>query len=181
MAGRPQARALAAEIAHRATEQNETPLEYICSWLASGESLSKLARDIGVSQPAMSKYANGLPNAKERIKEARSEGAHAMVDKAHLLLEDCEHDRDAIAIAKARVELITWQAERLNQTEFGGQKQQINVNVNNIGSLSLDAMRTRSLPTHSTHARVTNVGEPLVIASVIDQSSVDASDDNATT
>ena len=126
-----------------AAAEGMTPLELICSRLADGQSLSSLAAEIGLSRPRLSTYAHSLPGAKERLREARSEGAHAMIDRARDILDNLvTPDRDQIALAKAKIDLITWQAERLNQTEFGGAKQQVNVQVN-LGNLSLDAMRNR--------------------------------------
>lgn len=142
MAGKPLARALTASIATAAQAESVDPLTFICNRIAGGQSLSALARELNAPRSAMSTYANGLPGAKEALRVARAEGAHAMVDEARDLLDGVELERDAITVAKAKVELLLWQAARLNQTEFGETKQQVNVQVN-VGSLSLDAMRAR--------------------------------------
>ena len=126
-----------------ANVQETTPLAMICDRIADGQSLARYAAEHGVTRSTLSRYVHSLPGAKEDLRVAREAGAHALVDQARDILEKLvSPDRDAIALAKAKVELTMWYAERLNQTDFGGAKQQVNVQVN-MGSLSLDAMRNR--------------------------------------
>jgi len=128
-----------------ATAEGTTPLAMICDRIANGESLSHVATEVGVTRSTLSRYVHGLPGAKEELRVAREAGAHALVDAARDILDKLvSPDRDEIALAKAKIELTMWYAERIAQTEFGGQKQQVNVQVN-VGSLSLDAMRVRTV------------------------------------
>ena len=185
MAGKPHSANVVSAIAKEAEQAGVTPLEYVCNRIAGGDYLSTIAAELNLSRALLSTYVNALPDAKAKLKEARSEGAHAMYETALAAWDATKLlTKEDIAIAKGKSDTLLWGAQRLGRTEFGEDKQQINVNVNNIGSLSLDAMRARVLD-NVTHARARLIEagpeQPNVLESDTPKSEIVLSDDSTTT
>ena len=183
MAGKPHSGAVVAAITKAAEQAGVEPLVYVCNRLAGGDYLATIARELGLSRALLSTYVNALPGAKDALKEARSEGAHGMFEQALAVWDAPLETKEEIAVAKGKSDTLLWGAQRLGRTTFGEDKQAINVNVNNIGSLSLDAMRARVLDniTHTRARLIEALPAESVINSSIANEPVVLSDDDTTT
>ena len=127
-------------IAERAASANQTPLEYVAGWLADGQSLANLARELKCSRSSLSSYALGLDGADGVLKKARVAGADALVDQARHVLETTERSREGIAIAKALSEMLVWQAGKQSRAEWGDVPATVAIRVD-LGSAHLSALR----------------------------------------
>jgi hypothetical protein len=78
--------------------------------------------------------------ATARLTSARARGASELVAEGKELIDNVAPDRDAIAKAKAQVEVRTFIASRWNREEWGEAPKQV-TNVT-IGSLHIDALRS---------------------------------------
>ena len=142
-------------IAARAAEANQSDLEYVAGWLADGQSLANLARELKCSRSALSGYALGLDGAAGALREARTAGADALVDEARHVLETTERTREGIAISKALSEMLLWQAGKQSRAEWGEISPTVAIRVD-LGSAHLSALRElrarhvpRSLPSET--------------------------------
>lgn len=159
MAGQPIYRLVRSAIDARALRAGRTPLDYLCLWIESSQSLAALARDIADNEgvklalkqvtvrPLISRYAHFLDPDGTALVLSRERGAYAMVERAGELLDDTELDPENPAIsavrlnkAKAQSEYLVWLAARLNQSTFGERKAVTAVQIN-IGDTILAAMR----------------------------------------
>lgn len=151
MPGRPLRRAMIQELEARATEA-ELPdiLSYIEGWLESGQTFQDLAQDIAVaigkplSRSMVSTYVNSLPDAPQRITQARAAGAHAHADKALELADTVKPQADEIAKVNTQIRLRQWLAEKQNKEAYG-QSSKVEV-THTLNTLHLDALRARHIP-----------------------------------
>jgi hypothetical protein len=150
MASRPMYRRLIALLKKLATEEigeEATPLDWVCAWIEDGKTVNAMHVYVGerfgepLSRPWLSGCINKLtPDAKERIAKARQVGTHQLVEDAQEIADATkdEPNREAIASAKLRSDLLLWRAKAYNRAELGEKPASININLN---TLHLDAMR----------------------------------------
>lgn len=159
MAGTPKKRLMLKELERRAhiasEDQGETitPLQYVCEWVAAGQPMADLIRDMNVTEPnlkldsagILSSWVNSTKEGKVMISEARAVAAHALAEQGMDILDDSDEDRDAIAKNKARSDYRKWLASVWNRPQYGQEAQQVQVNVN-LPMLHIEAMRKREMP-----------------------------------
>jgi len=110
--------------------------EAIISQVASGRTLSSIARELGVPRETLSNLMYRDEERGEALRAARARAADALVDDA-LDIADAA-DPTAIAKAKLQVETRQWIASKYNRAVYGSEKAQVEIN---LGSLHLDALR----------------------------------------
>lgn len=96
--------------------------ENIIERIASGETLTAIAKDLGKSRAALSDWLNADSTRSARAKTARAAAAAAWDDKAEELLTDA---KDPFDLAKAR-ELAShyrWRAKAVAPKEYGDKVQ----------------------------------------------------------
>jgi hypothetical protein len=128
-----------------------TALDYAVSYVASGGTLTQLATDVSkalewdISRDMLMRYlGEGQPDARRRFEDARSTGAHGLVEQAIQIADEANtSDKEHLAKAKMRADARLWTAERWNRKDMGKAPDvQITVNHN---TLHLDALRVRQL------------------------------------
>jgi hypothetical protein len=120
----------------------DSPEMVIYKHLASGGTITALARDAGIERSTMSKLLTMHPPYTQARDEGRKDGADALADDTRSILEglvDKEGLTSAdVALARERVQNLKWHAGVNNPDRFGKQDQQVTVN---IGELHLEALR----------------------------------------
>jgi hypothetical protein len=165
LAGQPKRAKIIAELTRRAIEKLEradaTPLDYAEEWVASGDTLVGLAKDLSgvlgveVWRAQLSKILHeiGGSEAEARLERARRAGAHALAEASRDIADDESLEKDDVPRAKLRIDTRLRIAEAWNPSELG-RKQGTVVNVT-IGNLHLDSLRSRpAQATLSTPAEV---------------------------
>jgi hypothetical protein len=135
--------------------EDASPLDYVCFYLAGGQTLNDLAAELTtelgtpVSRQHVSQTAHELePAAKERIAAARTESAFAFAEATKDIADQAEPTAGGAAKARLQIGSRQWLAERFNAELFGTRPANINVN---IGALMLDALRQpMPPPLHAT-------------------------------
>lgn len=155
MAGQPIKRALIAELERRGKLEDPplSGLDYVCEWVAGGQTMRDLVRDVNVTTKLdlnldttlLSSYVNATKEGKQKMIQARAAAAHILAEQGMEILDDADEDRDAIAKAKGRAEYRRWLAGAWNREAYGQQQAQVSVNVN-LAQLHIDAMRKREIP-----------------------------------
>jgi hypothetical protein len=113
-------------------------VDRIVERVAEGDSLKKIADEIGISRSFLSWKVNAIPGVKERLVEARKARADKWGEEAIEIADSVEADPNQINKARLRIDSRKWLAGVDDPDRFG-QKQQ-NVNIS-IGGLHLDALR----------------------------------------
>lgn len=110
--------------------------------VADGETLTAVARSMGLSRSMLGDWLNHTPERAELLRRARAASASALAEQA---LEMADTN-DAAAHGKTRlqIEMRRWLAGRYAPDEYGEQKQP-GVEIN-IGSLHIDALRNSLIP-----------------------------------
>jgi hypothetical protein len=167
MAGRQRRKEMAWELERRLAEWTQTQdegsydvLDYACSWVASGHTLTKLTDEISetlkwdISRDMLMRYLkDGRPDAARRLEQARLDGAHGMVDQGIKIIDDASTaDKEQLMKAKMQAEIRQWTAERWNRKELG-RAPEVQITVNN-NTLHIDAMRTRQVQLSNHEERV---------------------------
>lgn len=129
MASRPRRTALIAKLTKLAAEEigaDASPLDYLCAQLAHGALFSELAQFLAaemnhpVSRTFLSMTAHQLaPDAKQRIADARREGALSLGERAVEIADASEPTSGAAARARNSMSARFWLAERANPALAG--------------------------------------------------------------
>jgi hypothetical protein len=106
--------------------------------VADGDSLQKIANELGVSRSFLSWKINMLPGVKDRLAEARRSRAEKWADDALDIADNVDADPNQINKAKLRVETRKWLAGVDDPERFGTKQGQVHIS---IGGLHLDALR----------------------------------------
>lgn len=103
--------------------------EEILERISKGEKIADIAKDFGISQPAISK---ALLDDPEWI-EARKAGALSRIERWEKEIEEIGADSNSVMLGRAREMLshARWRAEREFPQTWGQQKQTINI-INGI-------------------------------------------------
>lgn len=124
----------------------------IIARIASGDTIAGVARTLyrpdglAIDRSTLSNMLRRDPERAARVKQARTEGASAMVDQALHLVDDAALDKDAIQKARVQAELRVKVAGLIDRESYGPSQPQVNVQVN-VEGMHLDALRHRRLPT----------------------------------
>lgn len=170
LAGRPKRRALIQQLTKLAAEELEdgnAHLEYVVRWIENGGTTRDLAKLITegageeITGSYVTRYLNDVyPDTYgPAMTAARSVGAFAIVEETQDIADDLTHglpDKNKTAIAKLRIDTRLWMAERYNRKELGAPKDQ--AVVINIGSLHMDALRSRSTARVTAPSSETDTG-----------------------
>lgn len=106
--------------------------------VASGETLTAIAKELGVSRGFFSWKINKVPGMKEALEKARKARAEAWADEALEIADNVPENPNAIGKAKLRVEQRRWLASVNDPETYGQKKSEVNIS---IGALHLDALR----------------------------------------
>jgi len=117
-------------------------IHYIIERIANGESLVKIAKDVGqMSRWTLYIWLKDDPERWRLYQQAREVGADALVDEAQEILDTADHkDSASVASARNRAQFRQWQAEMRNPRTFGRPTAKTEVNLN-VGLLHLDTLR----------------------------------------
>lgn len=125
--------------------------------IADGETVGHIAQSINleghgpISRSWLSHQINGNPKRKELVREARSIAAGAYAEKAMDIADEVLPDRDHVAKAKLRVDLLMKHAASLDPQTWGEKKEPAGVTVN-IQTLHMDALRWREIAPEAVEA-----------------------------
>lgn len=106
--------------------------------ISNGDTIAKIAEEIGISRTFLSWRLNAQPGMKERLVEARRGRADKWADDALSIADNVPEDPNAINKAKVRIETRKWLAGVDDPDRYGQKAAQVNIS---IGSLHLDALR----------------------------------------
>jgi hypothetical protein len=171
MSGQPKKRALIEELERRTREEfglsgSETHADYALLWLENGGTILTLAESISgakgiqIMRASLDKYIRSLdPEWEPKSRRARAHGSFTRVEQAELIAET-KTDKDDVPYAKLRVDTKLKVAAMFNREEFGERKG-TNITLN-LGTLHIDAMRRRALPS-ATATAIDEVAEVLTI------------------
>lgn len=149
MTGRPKLREFVRRLEEAsAAAGHETPMDYVLERIANGDSLSKIALEVG----NMSRWTLYLwiKQDEERLRiyeHAREVGAAALVDQAQEILDTADvKNPAAVMSARNRAAFRQWQAAMQDRKTFGrptAPATQVNLS---IGALHLDVLRKHGGP-----------------------------------
>jgi len=115
--------------------------------VASGESQTAIARSFGVSQGFFSRVIH-LDDARARdFRGAKRLAATEYAEEAKDIVDNAPLDRDAISKAREQASVRRWLASCFDRDQFGEAAPDVNVTVNTIEHLHLDALRHRMVET----------------------------------
>ena len=112
--------------------------EALLDRISNGDTIGKIAEEIGISRTFLSWRLNAQPGMKERLVEARKGRADKWADDALSIADNVPEDPNAINKAKVRIETRKWLAGVDDPDRYGQKAAQVNVS---IGGLHLDALR----------------------------------------
>lgn len=113
--------------------------------ISQGETVLGLARTLGISHTAFYDWVDRGGEARAAaLARARTRGGQSLAEQT-LEIADSATPQEA-QVAKLRVDTRRWLASKMN--EDYGDKQQPLVNID-LGSMALDALRKRSIDTHT--------------------------------
>jgi hypothetical protein len=113
--------------------------------LSQGETVLGVARALGISHTAFYDWVDRGGEARAAaLARARARGGQSLAEET-LEIADSATPQEA-QVAKLRVDTRRWLASKMNE-EYGD-KQQPLVNID-LGSMALDALRKRSIDTHT--------------------------------
>jgi hypothetical protein len=113
--------------------------------ISQGETVLGLARTLGISHTAFYDWVDRGGEARAAaLARARTRGGQSLAEQT-LEIADSASPQEA-QVAKLRVDTRRWLASKMNE-EYGD-KQQPLVNID-LGSMALDALRKRSIDTHT--------------------------------
>ena len=156
--------------------------------IASGETVADVARTIlrpdglSISRSFLSNLLHADPERSARVKLAHVEGAAAMVDDAIHLVDRAPIDRDSVNKAKVQSETRLKVAGFLDRTQWGEQKQAINIGVS-VNTMHVDALRhrvvevSRPVEVQAVEGSVANMQE-LAVLRTCETDTVSAVDDS---
>jgi len=110
--------------------------------IASGETISRLADEFGVSRGLFYKWIRQSEQRRDRLREARQMSASVLADEARDILETST--KSTIPVDRERARLRMWLAERFDRPTFGEKKDEVNIEVN-IGLMHIQAMKRQRL------------------------------------
>jgi hypothetical protein len=113
--------------------------------LSQGETVLGVARTLGISHTAFYDWVDRGGEARAAaLARARARGGQSLAEQT-IDIADAATPQEA-QVAKLRVDTRRWLASKMNE-EYGD-KQQPLVNID-LGSMALDALRKRSIDTHT--------------------------------
>lgn len=158
MAGRPQRRAIAAELARRALEYFEgdterTPLDYACAWVSDGGTLLKLAADLSdtlafeVRRERLSAYLyETYDDAEPRLTSARARSSHTHAEEALEVIEGQAFTSAEVADKRERARVRLWLAERFSPDLQLKREGGVTINVASLHLAALQAVQALPQP-----------------------------------
>jgi terminase small subunit-like protein len=108
--------------------------------IASGESIAALAREFGCSRPYISRLMNEHPQRREKLAEAKREGAAAHFELAQEVIETAKVTRDDLTRAKLLAEHHRAAARVGDPQQFGEPEDKHTTNILSLGALHLAAL-----------------------------------------
>lgn len=125
--------------------------ERILERIRSGETVADVARTllrpdgIPISRSFLSSRLHADPERSAQVREARKEGASAMVDDALHIVQTAPVDRDSVNKAKTIADLKLKVAGFIDRESWGEKGANVNVTINQ-NELHLSALRHREIP-----------------------------------
>lgn len=113
-------------------------VEKILERVENGDSIQKMADELGVSRSFLSWKVNAIPGVKDKLVQARKGRADKWAEDALHIADNTPEDPNAINKAKMRIETRKWLAGVDDPERYGVKGAQVNIS---IGGLHLDALR----------------------------------------
>ena len=135
MAGRPLRKRILNEI------QEKGGADYLFEEVASGKTITELAKEYGCNRQYLSTTINNVPEYSQALSKARQEAADALVEQGLTMVDELDGGSSSSEIAATR-EKVQWRkfmAGSYNQERYGN-RPQTNVNIS-LGDMHLDALR----------------------------------------
>jgi transposase-like protein len=108
--------------------------------IAGGESLSAIARDLGVERARLSDWVRVDPDRAARLARARAIAAETLVDESLAIIDETATADNQVQVqsAKLRSEVRRWMAGKLDRDMWGEQTAPtVAIQINNLHSGSL--------------------------------------------
>ena len=134
MSGRPILRQMLADI------QKMGGIEKICEKISEGESISSIARDLGVSRNFLSTTLNKDSNQKEMLRLARKQKAEHYAEECLKLADTCEESPNAISKMREQVSVRKWLASAHDPDQYAQKNNTTAIQVN-VGDMHLNALK----------------------------------------
>ena len=135
MAGRPLRKRILNEI------QEKGGADYLFEEIASGKTITELAKEYGCNRQYLSTTINNVPEYSQALSKARQEAADALVEQGLTMVDELDGGSSSSEIAATR-EKVQWRkfmAGSYNQERYGN-RPQTNVTIS-VGDMHLDALR----------------------------------------
>jgi hypothetical protein len=152
MAGKARLNAALTQCEHEALDFAGDVAEWLTERIANGDTVLQIADEmtretgIEISRNVLMKALRQLvPHLDAVLSTARNDAAHAIIERRREKVEDLDGGSSKEEIAAERLKLSSdqWLSERLNKTDFGSQKGQVNLTVN-LGELHRNVIEAKS-------------------------------------
>lgn len=119
--------------------------ETVLAMLGEGKQMARICEATGLSKRAILWWLDEEPERAALASRARTRAAHSLADEAIEIADEADADHPGeLQKAKLRVQVRHWTAERWGRQVYGAPSAQANVTIN-LGSMHLDALRTRTV------------------------------------
>ena len=120
---------------------NNGGADWLYDQIASGVTVSEIARQYGCTRSYVSRAINSKPEYKAALEGAREEAADALVEQGLEMVDGLDGDSSSneIAATREKVNFRKFMAGSMNQNKYGTRPQN-NVTIS-IGDMHLDALR----------------------------------------
>jgi hypothetical protein len=151
MAGRPKEQRFRAALERLATQEEMTALDWVVAQLESGSSVRRIGEALreeakeACSPQWIYTLLHGLaPDAKERVREARTIGATALAEQALEIADRPASSTAEVQSNRLAVDTRRWLAASFDKPTFGDAPTRVDVQLD-LGLLHLDALRRRAV------------------------------------
>lgn len=120
---------------------NSGGADWLYDQIASGVTVSEIARQYGCTRSYVSRALHTVPEYKAALESAREEAADALVEQGLEMVDELSGDSSSneIAATREKVNFRKFMAGSMNQNKYGTRPQN-NVTIS-IGDMHLDALR----------------------------------------
>lgn len=113
--------------------------------MAEGKQMARICETTGLSKRAIFDWLESDAERAAAATRARTRAAHVLAGETLEIADEADADHPGeLQKAKLRIQARSWVAERWGRATYGAPSAQANVTIN-LGSMHLDALRTRTV------------------------------------
>lgn len=129
----------------------------VLAMMGEGKQLARICETTGLSKRAIMDWLESDAERAAAATRARTRAAHALADETIEIADNADADHPGeLQKAKHRIQARQWAAERWNRKEYGAPNQKAEVTIN-LGSMHLDALRSRNIGQAEDQAGIIDV------------------------